>query len=141
MLNARPLDTVGGGPSSGVWWLALGLLAIVLIGTVARLFMRKRRRQATALCAEWLEPSAPRSAAAEEAMPRWGVVTPAPSTGRDLISGNVISGAASSRSTPRPSDRAMDSAPASRPSRMGPPASERQWLSQRPPRSSREPPT
>jgi hypothetical protein len=131
MLNARPLDTVGGGPGSSEWWLALGLLVIVLIGTAARLFMRQRRRQ-TALCAEWLEPSAPRSAAAEDAMPRWGVVTPAPSTGRTP---------SSSRNTPRPSDRVMDSAPASRPSRMGPPASERQWLSQRPPRSTREPPT
>jgi LPXTG-motif cell wall-anchored protein len=124
MLNARPLDTAGGGPSSSVWWLALGLLVIVLIGTAALLFMRQRRRQETALCAEWLEPSAPRSGVSEDAMPRWGAVTPTPS----------------SRSTPRPSDRAMDSVPASRPSRMGPPASERQWLSQRPPRSSKEPP-
>jgi len=132
MLNARPLDMAGGGPGSSAWWLALGLLAIVLIGTAALLFMRQRRRQETALCAEWLEPSAPRSEASEDAMPSWGVVTPAPSSAR-LVG--------TSRSTPRPSDRAMDSAPASRPSRMGPPASERQWLSQRPPRSSREPPT
>ena len=131
MLNARPLDTAGGGPSSSTWWLALGLLVFVLIATAAVLFMRQRRRQETALCAEWLEPSAPRSEASDEAMPRWGVVTPAPSTGRTLVT---------SRSTPRPSDRAMDSAPPSRPSRMGPPASERQWLSQRPPRSSKEPP-
>lgn len=97
------------------------------LGAGAWLFLRaRRRRRATAIATEWLRPSTsvrPLAAPLEEA----DVEPPPESLREEEVP-------PSSRREPLPSHRVTS------PALRMPPASERQWLSQRPPRGGKEPP-
>jgi hypothetical protein len=139
-IREEPAASDAGG--AGLWLLLAALT--IAIATVAMLLVRRKRRRVTEHYAALLagsEPIAPapehvgpfarRSGAAIARTPQprsSAVITPSPA-GRTPLPRTSMSDDSSPQSAPPPSGISA------------PPVSERQWLSQRPPRSYKEPPS
>jgi hypothetical protein len=131
-------------------WLLLAAVAIA-IATLALLLVRRKRRRTTERYAALLAGSEPIAPAPEHVGPyarRRGslsTVTPLPAAGSSSSGSPVSVRPAAANRTPLPTALAQDdrSSPQSVPPSgiSAPPVSERQWLSQRPPRSYKEPPS
>jgi hypothetical protein len=123
-------------------WLLLAALALA-VAAVALVLSRRKRRRITAHHAALLAGSEPISPVADEHVGPFArrrnapsTLTPLPSSlGNGTSRASVVPGAADT--TPLPASSARDE-----PSGIcAPPASERQWLSQPPPRSYKQPPS
>ena len=119
MLNARALSS----NTSPLLWLALAV-AFVSIAGAALLVLRRRRRRSTAQYAALLAGSEPLAAPADAALQATAPFAPVPVAVDPRPSAPVRS--AEERSSPRSAPPPSGISP--------PPASERQWLSQPPPR-------
>jgi DNA polymerase III subunit gamma/tau len=136
--------------SGAAIWLLLAALAIA-IATLALLLVRRKRRRTTERYAALLAGSEPIAPAPEHVGPyarrrsSLSTVTPLPAAGPSSTGSPSSVRPAAANRTPLPTALAHEdrSSPQSVPPSgiSAPPVSERQWLSQRPPRSYKEPPS
>jgi len=139
-------EPVGAGSFDIGPWIAIAVAIVVAIGAVAWLLARQKQRRNTERHAALLAGSEPIAPAPEHVGPfarRGSAWTPAP--GAPSSATRTPFPTSSPTATPYPRSSNDDrSSPHSAPPPSGisaPPASERQWLSQRPPRSYKQPPS
>lgn len=129
-------------------WLLLAAVAIA-IATLAVLLVRRKRRLTTERYAALLAGSEPIAPPPEHVGPyarrrsSLSTVTPLPDADSSGVRSPASVRPAAANRTPLPTSQEDRSSPQSVPPSgiSAPPVSERQWLSQRPPRSYKEPPS